>query len=76
MEEILKTLLNDKMISEAADFFKRKKEFLVYGVSGSQKVATVAAMFLENPRPTMIVVENRTKHFCLKSKLKNCRNWI
>ena len=61
MHKILQNLLNDENISDVADFFSHKKEFLIYGLSGSQKVATMAAMFAKNPRPTILVVESREK---------------
>ncbi len=63
MQKILETLLRDENISEAADFFSRRKEFLIYGLSSSQKVAAFAAMFLKNPKPTILVVESREKIF-------------
>lgn len=61
MHKILETLLNDKVISDAADFFRRKKEFLIYGLSGSQKVAALSAFYEKNSRPMILIVESREK---------------
>ena len=69
MQEILKILLNDKNISEAAEFFSRKKEFEIYGITGSQKISALAAIFSKNPRPTIIVTENREKIFAWQNDL-------
>ena len=63
MHKILETLLSDATISDAAKLFGKQKEFLIYGLTGSQKVAAVSAMLAKNPRPAIIVVENREKIF-------------
>lgn len=63
MQEILQTLLSDENISNAADFFSRQKEFAIYGITGSQKVATFAAIFSKNPQPTILITESREKIF-------------
>ncbi len=61
MHKILETALKDIAIDEAAFFFTRRKEFSIYGVSGTQKVVTIAAAFAKNPRPTIIIVSDKEK---------------
>ena len=61
MHKILETLLNDGTVKEIAENFSRRKEFVIYGLSGSQKTAVIAAAFAKNPRPTIIFVDGREK---------------
>lgn len=61
MRKILEILLSDGVVKEVAENFSRRKEFIVYGLSGSQKVAVIAAAFAKNPRPTIIFVDGREK---------------
>ena len=61
MHKILETLLNDGTVKEIAENFSRRKEFIIYGLSGSQKTAVIAAAFAKNPRPTIIFVDGREK---------------
>lgn len=61
MHKILEEALRDTTLAEAAKKFSRRGEFLIYGVTGSQKVLTLAAAFELNPRPTIILVSGREK---------------
>lgn len=61
MKEILEIFLSDSVVKEVAENFSRRKEFIIYGLSGSQKVAVIAAAFKKNPRPTIILVDSREK---------------
>ncbi len=61
MHKILETLLNDGIVKEVAENFSRRKEFIIYGLSGSQKTAVIAAAFEKNPRTTIIFVDGREK---------------
>ncbi len=61
MHNILTEALRDEMIREAAKKFSRRGEFVIYGVTGSQKVLTLAAAFAQNPRPMIILVSGREK---------------
>ena len=61
MKKILETLLKDEQIKDIAENFSRRKEFLIYGLSGVQKVAVIAAAYKKNPRPTIIVFDEREK---------------
>lgn len=61
MQKILETLLSDGVVKDIAENFSRRKEFMIYGLSGSQKVAVIAAAFTKNPRPTIIFVDGREK---------------
>ena len=61
MKKILETLLKDEQIKDIAENFSRRKEFLIYGLSGVQKVAVVAAAYKKNPRPTIIFFDEREK---------------
>lgn len=61
MHEILETLLKEDAIKDVAENFSRRKEFSVFGLSGSQKAAIIAAAFEKNPRPVIIVTESREK---------------
>lgn len=61
MHKILSTILNDETIKDIAANFARHKEFLIYGLSGTQKAVTIAAAFAKNPRPTIIIVSDREK---------------
>lgn len=61
MHIILKEALRDEIISAATKKFSEHGEFLIYGVSSSQKVLPTAAAFELNPRPTIILVSEREK---------------
>lgn len=61
MHKILEEALRDDMISAAAKKFSQRGEFLIYGVTGSQKVLPTAAAFQLNPRPFIILVSGREK---------------
>ena len=61
MHKILEEALHDTTILEAAKKFSRRGEFLIYGVTGSQKVLPVAAAYELNPRPMIILVSDREK---------------
>ena len=61
MHKILSTILNDETMKDIAANFARHKEFLIYGLSGTQKAVTIAAAFAKNPRPTIIIVSEREK---------------
>lgn len=61
MHKILEEALRDEMISVAAKKFSLRGEFLIYGVSGSQKILPMAAGYALNPRPTIILLSDREK---------------
>lgn len=61
MHKILKEALRDEIILETAKKFSKRGEFLIYGVTGAQKVLPLAAAFELNPRPTIILVSEREK---------------
>ena len=61
MNKILQTILKDETVKEIAANFARHKEFLIYGLSGTQKAVTIAAAFAKNPRPLIIIVSEREK---------------
>ena len=61
MQKILEEALRDEMIGEAAKKFSKRGEFLIYGVSSSQKVLPVAAAYELNPRPMIVLVSEREK---------------
>ena len=61
MHKILETALHDEVIKDVAENFARHKEFLIYGLAGTQKAVAVAAAFAKNPRPTIILVSDREK---------------
>ncbi len=61
MHKILETVLRDEVIKDVAENFARHKEFLIYGLSGTQKAVAIAAAFAQNPRPTIIIVSDREK---------------
>ena len=61
MHKILETTLQDAVVKEIADNFTRRKEFLIYGLAGTQKAVTIAAAFAKNPRPTIIIVSGADK---------------
>ena len=61
MHKILQSIINEETVKDIAANFARHKEFLIYGLSGTQKAVTIAAAFAKNPRPTMIIVSDRTK---------------
>ena len=61
MHKILAEALRDEMIREATKKFSQRGEFVIYGVTGSQKVLTLAAAYATNPRPTIILVSGREK---------------
>ncbi|MBQ7705176.1 MAG: hypothetical protein IJT73_07115 [Selenomonadaceae bacterium] len=61
MHKILQSILKEETIKDIAANFSRHKEFLIYGLTSSQKVATIAAAFAKNPRPTIIITGDREK---------------
>lgn len=61
MHKILEETLRDEMIREAAKKFSQHGEFLIYGVTGSQKVLPTAAAYSLNPRPMVILLSGREK---------------
>ena len=61
MHKILEAALRDEVIRDVASNFARHKEFLIYGLAGTQKAIAVAAAFAKNPRPTIILVSDRDK---------------
>ena len=61
MHIILEQALRDETISEIAKKFSKHGEFLIYGVTGAQKVLTLAAAYAFNPRPMIILVSDREK---------------
>lgn len=61
MHIILEEALRDEIISAAAKKFSKRGEFLIYGVTSSQKVLPFAAGYELNPRPTIILVSEREK---------------
>ena len=61
MNKILQTILKDETVKDIAANFARHKEFLIYGLSGTQKAVTIAAAFAKNPRPLIIIVSEREK---------------
>ncbi|MBR6013272.1 MAG: transcription-repair coupling factor [Selenomonadaceae bacterium] len=61
MQKILEILLQDEQIKDIATNFSRRKEFLVYGLSGVQKTAVIAAAYKKNPCPTIILFSEREK---------------
>ncbi len=61
MHNILQSILKDETIKDIAANFSRHKEFLIYGLTGTQKVTAIAAAFVKNPRPTIIIVSDREK---------------
>ena len=69
MHEILQAALSDRTIFDAAETFSRRGEFLIYGVTGTQKFVTFAAAFAKNPRPTVILVSGQEKISAWKSDL-------
>ncbi|MBO4400251.1 MAG: transcription-repair coupling factor [Selenomonadaceae bacterium] len=61
MHKILEAALRDEVIRDVASNFARHKEFLIYGLAGTQKTVALAAAFAKNPRPTIIIVSDREK---------------
>lgn len=61
MNKILESIIEDETIKDIAANFARHKEFLIYGLSGTQKTVAIAAAFAQNPRPTIIIVSEREK---------------
>lgn len=61
MHKILEAALRDATIDEISENFIKRKEFLIYGLSGTQKVTVIATAFVQNPCPTIIVVNDREK---------------
>ena len=61
MNKILESILKDETLKDIAANFARHKEFLIYGLSGTQKAVAIAAAFAKNPRPTIIIVSEREK---------------
>ena len=61
MHKILEEALHDTTILNVAKKFSKGGEFLIYGVTGSQKVLPVAAAYELKPRPMIILVSDREK---------------
>ena len=61
MHKILEEALRDETISTAAKKFSTRGEFLIYGVTGAQKVLPLAAAYALSPRPMIILVSDREK---------------
>ena len=61
MHKILEEALHDTTIFNAAKKFSSRGEFLIYGLTGSQKILPVAAAYELNPRPMIILVSDREK---------------
>ena len=61
MHKILEEALHDTTILNVAKRFSKGGEFLIYGVTGSQKVLPVAAAYELKPRPMIILVSDREK---------------
>ena len=61
MHKILEEALRDEMIREASKKFSKRGEFLIYGVTGTQKILAAAAAYELNPRPTIILVSEHEK---------------
>ena len=71
MNKILEKLLNDEQIKDIANYFSRHKEFNIYGLGGSQKVAVIAAAYAKNPRPTIILTSGIEKISEWQTDLEN-----
>ncbi|MBR4641453.1 MAG: transcription-repair coupling factor [Selenomonadaceae bacterium] len=61
MHKILEEALRDEMIREASKKFSKRGEFLIYGVTGTQKILPAAAAYELNPRPTIILVSEHER---------------
>lgn len=61
MHKILEAALRDEVVDNIAENFARRREFLIYGLAGTQKAVTLAAAYAKNPRPTVIIVSDREK---------------
>ncbi|MBQ7723415.1 MAG: DEAD/DEAH box helicase, partial [Selenomonadaceae bacterium] len=61
MHKILEEALHDTTILNVAKRFSKGGEFLIYGVTGSQKVLPVAAAYELKPCPMIILVSDREK---------------
>ena len=61
MKKIFDCLLNHNQFKNIAWNFNHNKKFLIYGLSGIQKIFTVAANFYYFPRSTIIITDNRDK---------------
>ena len=61
MHKILEEALHDTTILNVAKKFSKGGEFLIYGVTGSQKVLPVAAAYELKPCPMIILVSDREK---------------
>ena len=70
MHKILEQTLRDTTISTATKKFSCRGEFLVYGVSGTQKILPVAASYELNPRPIIVLVSDRDKIPAWKNDLE------
>ena len=57
MSKILELILKDKDVADVVKIFPRRKDFSIAGLSGTAKVAVIAAALAKKPRPTMIVTE-------------------
>ena len=57
MNKILDLLLTDKNISTVVKNFSRREDFSISGLSGTAKIAVIAAAFRKNPQPIIIIAE-------------------
>ena len=57
MNKILDLILADKDISNVVKDFNRREDFVISGISGTSKVAVIAAALNKNPCATIIVTE-------------------
>ena len=57
MNKILELILKDKDVSDVVKIFPRRQDFSVAGLSGTAKVAVIAAALSKKPRPTFIITE-------------------
>ncbi|WP_110953642.1 transcription-repair coupling factor [Anaerosinus massiliensis] len=71
MEKLFELLTTDPAITRVVDCFGMEKEqSLVYGLSGSQKAAVLAASYNQHPRTTVIITSNHASLEVLKSDLE------
>ncbi len=59
MDFLLKAMRRDQMVEKAAAAFAAGRQSTVYGVTGTQKAAVVAACYRAQPRPTVVVTAGR-----------------
>jgi len=70
MEKLFDVLMTDPTITRVVDCFGlENNQSLVYGLSGSQKAAVIAASYEKHPRTTVIITSNTEAMELLKSDL-------